>query len=113
MNNHLSMSAEFERQKNIRASVMTAAIVGALVFIFLWVKMSIPQEEVAPIAEYIEVALPDLPAEDVNLGNNDVGTGNVQPIVTGTPSSAPIGNVSGAVKNSSHEQETKDNGLII
>lgn len=108
MNNHLSMSAEFERQKNMQASVITAAIAGALLLICIWVKLTVPHEEAPPADEYIEVALPDLPAEDVNLGNNDVGSGNVQPIVTGTPSSAPTGNVAGTVKSSSHEQETQD-----
>jgi hypothetical protein len=110
MNNQLSMSPEFERQKNIQASVLTAAITGALLFIFIWVKLTIPHEEARPVEEYIEVALPDLPVEDVNLGNNDVGSGNVQPIVTGTPSSAPVASTAASTpaRSESHEQTTKD-----
>ncbi|MGN6401444.1 MAG: hypothetical protein ACTHMD_13385 [Flavisolibacter sp.] len=102
------MSADFERQKNIQASAITAGIAALLLFIFIWVKLTIPQEEKPPVDDYMEVALPDPPLEDINLGNNDVGSGKVQPIVTGTPSSAPVTSTAGPVRGESHEQTTKD-----
>lgn len=101
------MSAEFERQKNIKASAMTAAITGALLFIFLWVKMSIPQEEVPPVEEYIEV----------NLGSGDQGFGTDQPLLPGDPAPAqqtsytppqPIQSREEAVKDVASDNETSN-----
>ena len=90
MNNAISISAEFERQKNIKALSYTAGIMGGLLIIFLFAKMTLPPKEIPQEEQYVEIALPpEPPVEDVNLGNNDVGSGKVQPIVTGTPSSAP------------------------
>jgi hypothetical protein len=90
MNNKNSNSAEFERQKNIKAFSYTAGIVGGLLIIFLFARMTLPPKEIPQEPQYVEIALPDEPpVDDVNLGNNDVGSGKVQPIVTGTPSSAP------------------------
>jgi periplasmic protein TonB len=90
MNNAIALSAEFERQKNIKAFSYTAAIMGALLIIFLFAKMTLPPKEIPQEPQYVEIAMPDEPpVNDVNLGNNDVGSGKVQPIVTGTPSSNP------------------------
>lgn len=90
MNNKNSSAAEFERQKNIKAFSYTAGIVGGLLIIFLFARMTLPPEEIPQEPQYVEIALPDEPpVDDVNLGNNDVGSGKVQPIVTGTPSSSP------------------------
>ena len=111
MNNAISIPAEFERQKNIKAFSYTTGIVGALLIFFLFAKMTLPPKEVPQEEQYVEIALPDEPPiDDVNLGNNDVGSGNVQPIVTGTPSSAPVSNeVNPAPTRSSTSQvATKD-----
>lgn len=90
MNNVISMSAEFERQKNLKALTYTFGIVGGLFLFFLFARMTVPPKEIPQEEQAVEIALPDEPpVDDVNLGNNDVGTGKVQPIVTGTPSSAP------------------------
>jgi hypothetical protein len=90
MNNKNFNSEEFERQKNIKAFSYTAGIVGGLLIIFLFARMTLPPKEIPQEPQYVEIALPDEPPlDDVNLGNNDVGSGKVQPIVTGTPSSAP------------------------
>lgn len=90
MNNKNSIAAEFERQKNIKAFSYTTGIVGGLFIIFLFARMTLPPQEIPQEPQYVEIALPDEPpVDDVNLGNNDVGSGKVQPIVTGTPSSAP------------------------
>ncbi len=99
------MSPEFERQKNIQASVLTAAITGALLFIFIWVKLTIPQEEVPPVEEYIEV----------NLGSGDQGFGTDQPQLPGDPAPAqqvsytppqPVQSREEAVKDVASDNET-------
>jgi hypothetical protein len=110
MNNAVSISAEFERQKNIKAFTYTTGIVGGLLIIFLFAKMTLPPQEIPQEPQYVEIALPDEPpVEDLNLGNNDVGSGKVQPIVTGTPSSAPASQeVSPAPKSTSSQVATKD-----
>jgi hypothetical protein len=110
MNNAISISAEFERQKNIKAFSYTTVIVGGLLIIFLFAKMTLPPKEIPQEEQYVEIALPDEPPLDINLGNNNVGSGNVQPIVTGTPSSAPTSNeVSPApAKNITSQVATKD-----
>jgi hypothetical protein len=108
MNNQLSMSSsEFERQKNIQASALTAAITGALLFIFIWVKLTIPQEEVPPVEEYIEV----------NLGSGDQGFGTDQPLLPGDPAPAqqvsytppqPVQSREEAVRDVASENETSN-----
>lgn len=99
------MSPEFERQKNIQASALTAAITGALLFIFIWVKLTIPHEEVRPVEEYIEV----------NLGSGDQGFGTDQPQLPGDPAPAqqvsytppqPVHSREEAVKDVASENET-------
>jgi len=109
MNNAISISAEFERQKNIKALTYTAGIVGGLLILFLFAKMTLPPEEIPQEPQYVEIALPDEPPlDDVNLGNNDVGSGKVQPIVTGTPSSAPVSQDISPSKGVSSQVATKD-----
>jgi periplasmic protein TonB len=109
MNNAISISPEFERQKNIKAFSYTTGIVGGLLIIFLFAKMTLPPKELPQEPQYVEIALPDEPPiEDVNLGNNDVGSGKVQPIVTGTPSSAPVSQDVSQSKGINSQVATKD-----
>src|SRR5215203_3222634 len=98
MNNHLSMSAEFEKQKNIQASALTAAIAGALLFIFIWVKLSIPQEPIPPIDEFVEV----------NLGTGDQGFGTDQPKLPGDPAPARQTSYTPPQPVQSREEAVKD-----
>lgn len=72
------MSAEFERQKNLQATIYTAVITGALLLLFILMKMTIPQPEMAPVEEFVEV----------NLGSGDEGSGNDQPLLPGDPAPA-------------------------
>ncbi len=81
------MSADFERQKNIQASAITFGFAGMLLILFFIVKWHLPTKDLAPAEDYIEIMFNE---EDINLGNNDVGSGNIQPIVTGTPSEAAV-----------------------
>ncbi len=103
------MSAEFERQKNARALLLTTLISAAILLIVWMVKWSIPVKEVPVEAEIVEILLPDEPPlDDVNLGNNDVGSGNVQPIVTGSPSSEPVAQEIASSRGATVQQATKD-----
>lgn len=110
MNSFLSISAEFERQKNLKALTYTFGIVGGLFLLFLFAKMTLPPKELPQQEQYVEIALPDEPpVNDVNLGNNTVGSGKVQPVVTGTPSSAASSqNVSPSPKSANSQLATKD-----
>ncbi|HEX8315941.1 MAG TPA: hypothetical protein VF609_13160 [Flavisolibacter sp.] len=111
MNNYATMTANFDRQKNAQAALYTGIIAGALLLIIWFVKFYQPVVPPAPVEEYVEIALPDMPpppVEDVNLGNNDVGSGNVQPIVTGTPSSAPVSQDVAPSRGETSQQATKD-----
>jgi len=102
------MSAEFERQKNLQASGITLGIAGALLMIFIFVRWSLPVHEPFQPEQFVEIALPDLPEEDVNLGNNPVGSGKVQPIVTGTPSSQPVAQQIAPSRGANVQQSTRD-----
>jgi hypothetical protein len=75
MNNAITMSAEFERQKNTKASAITLGVAGALILLFILVKWPLPTAEPVPVQEFIEV----------NLGNSDVGSGDDQPMLPGMP----------------------------
>jgi len=109
MNSAISFSSEFERQKNIKAFTYTSGIVGGLLILFLFAKMTLPPKEIPQEPAYVEIALPDEPPiEDLNLGNNDVGSGKVQPIVTGTPSSAPVSQDVSQSKGINSQLATKD-----
>ena len=121
MNNLISMSAEFERQKNTRALVMTGLISASLLLLIWIIKWSIPVHVEPVMPEVVEIILPDEPPlDDVNLGNNDVGSGNVQPIVTGTPSSEPVAQEIASSRGANVQQATRevetddnDNGPVI
>ena len=78
MNNTLSMSAEFERQKNIKATAITLGIAGSLLLLFILVKWPLPTVEPPPTQEFLEV----------NLGSGDLGSGNDQPLLPGEPAPA-------------------------
>ena len=93
MNNQLSMSADFERQKNLQASGITAIIVVALMLIAIWVKLSLPQETEPAVDEYMEV----------NLGSGDEGFGTDQPMLPGDP--APAQQVSYTPPQAAHSTE--------
>ena len=78
MNNTILMSAEFERQKNTKATAYTAGITGALLLLFILVKWELPSQAQPPAQEFIEV----------NLGSGDLGSGNDQPLLPGEPAPA-------------------------
>ena len=65
----------FEQQKNIKAGGYTAAIAGALLFLLLLIGWKIPRIEEPQLDQGIEV----------NLGNSDFGSGNIEPTSPGEP----------------------------
>ena len=72
------MSAEFERQKNVKASAITFGIAGSLLLLFIMVKWPLPSISQPPAQEFIEV----------NLGSGDLGSGTDQPLLPGEPAPA-------------------------
>lgn len=78
MNNAISISAEFERQKNIKAGVITLGIGVALLLLFILLKWTLPVVPPPPVEEFIEV----------NLGSGDLGSGKDQPLLPGEPAPA-------------------------
>src|SRR5215212_8178444 len=75
MNNAISISADFERQKNIKAAVITLGIGGALLLLLILLKWTLPVVPPPPVEEFIEV----------NLGSGDLGSGKDQPLLPGEP----------------------------
>lgn len=78
MSNTLSISPEFEKQKNIKASAITLGVAGALLLLMILVKWPLPSVPPAPVEEFMEV----------NLGSGDLGSGKDQPLLPGTPAPA-------------------------
>ncbi len=73
------MSAQFERQKNVKASAITFVVGAALMLLFFFINFSLPQQEVYPPIEDLM---------EVNLGSSDFGSGNDQPMLPGEPAPA-------------------------
>lgn len=80
------MTINFERDKNIKASLITTAVCGVLFLLFFFLQWSLPQVPQPDFGEGIEV----------NLGNSETGLGDVAPQSLGEPSatqeeqSAPV-----------------------
>jgi hypothetical protein len=78
MTNVISLQAEFERQKNLKASLMTLGIAGLLVLMAILIKWPLPSLPQPQTEEFIEV----------NLGSGDEGFGSDQPKLPGQPAQA-------------------------
>ncbi|MFL9484788.1 hypothetical protein ACI6Q2_18535 [Chitinophagaceae bacterium LWZ2-11] len=76
MNNYPHMEATFEKNKNLKALLITLFICGLLFLLFFAMKWTLPQEPPPVVDEGIEV----------NLGNSETGLGDVAPQVPGDPS---------------------------
>ncbi|MCO5241043.1 MAG: hypothetical protein M9904_13415 [Chitinophagaceae bacterium] len=72
------MSSDFEKAKNVKAGTITGVISGALLLFFFLVSWSIPVVVPPPVEDGLEV----------NLGNSDDGSGDVQPLIPGAPALA-------------------------
>lgn len=69
------MEQHFERQKNMQASGITAIVCLIVFLLFFFIRWTLPIVVPPPIDEGIEV----------NLGNSDFGSGDIQPMVPGDP----------------------------
>ena len=110
MNNTISMSAEFEKRKNLRASVLTAVVGGLVLLVVILIKLSTPVVASPPVDDFVEIELPDLP----NLGTSEVGSGNDQPQLPGdagsqeTAYNQPEQSAEEAVKDVTNDDEKSD-----
>ncbi|MFT3948063.1 MAG: hypothetical protein QM763_13920 [Agriterribacter sp.] len=71
-------SSDFETAKNVKAGTITGVISGLLLLFFFLVSWSVPVPPPPPAEEGMEV----------NLGNSDDGSGDVQPLIPGPPAAA-------------------------
>ena len=72
------MTAEFERQKNIKAAAITFGVAGALLLLFILLRWPLPTLPEPITQEFIEV----------DLGNGDPGSGTDHPLLPGEPAPA-------------------------
>ncbi|HEU4469899.1 MAG TPA: hypothetical protein VFR58_02345 [Flavisolibacter sp.] len=112
MNNTISMSLEFERQKNARALAWTGGVATAVLLMIFFIKWAIPVKEEQPTEEYIEI----------NLGSGDTGSGDDQPELPGDPAPAqqvaytppqPVTSSQEDVKDLTDENETSNDAPQI
>lgn len=75
MGNYAIMTIDFEKEKNIKASVITGAICALLFLLFFFLQWSLPQIPAPDYGEGIEV----------NLGNSETGLGDIAPQIPGEP----------------------------
>lgn len=104
------MSQEFETSKNVKAGTITGVISGLLLIFFFLVSWSVPVVPPPVIEEGMEV----------NLGNSDDGSGDVQPLRPGPPAaaekevntppkaSAPVESVKAVETEENDEEEPDD-----
>jgi hypothetical protein len=78
MNNTTFMSATFETEKNRKAFIYTAIICGTILLIAFLVSWKLPNHPPQLAQDLIEI----------NLGNDDEGMGEVQPLIKGEKSPA-------------------------
>ncbi|HJV19248.1 MAG TPA: hypothetical protein VJ552_05155 [Sediminibacterium sp.] len=80
------MDLSFEKEKNLKAMLLTAAITVVLFSIFFYVRYTKPLAPPPPVGEGIEV----------NLGNSETGSGDIAPEAPGSfaeqadPASRPV-----------------------
>jgi hypothetical protein len=100
MSNILSMSAEFERQKKIKALSITGGIAGALLLIFIFVRWNLPTATVEEptLEQYFEV----------NLGTGDEGLGDDQPLLPGDPAPSQQTAYVPPAPSTSNEESVRD-----
>lgn len=104
------MSEDFEKKKNLRASVWTAAVGGLVLLVVILIKLSTPVVAAPQVDDFVEIELPDLP----NLGTSDIGSGNDQPQLPGeagvqeTAQNDPVKSVEDAVKDVTNDDEKSE-----
>ena len=99
MTNFQSMSATFEREKNIRASLYTLGICVLLFLLFFFLQWTLPVIPPPELGEGIEV----------NLGNSETGSGAIAPQIPGDPSLAEDKKISPPESNTPASSQPKIN----
>ncbi|MEO6254762.1 MAG: hypothetical protein ABIO79_15730 [Ferruginibacter sp.] len=103
MNNTVNMSATFETEKNRKAFAYTGIICGAILLIALLVSWKLPQHPPQILQDLIEI----------NLGNDEEGMGEVQPLIKGEKSpsteSVPEQQTAAPKTTTAEEVKTDDN----
>lgn len=99
MTNYQSMSASFEREKNIRASLYTLGICVLLFLLFFFLQWTLPVIPPPELGEGIEV----------NLGNSETGLGAIAPQIPGDPSLAEDKKISPPESNTPASLQPKIN----
>lgn len=72
------MSADFEKEKNVKASAITLGVASVLLLLFILIKWPLPTVSQPLVEEFMEV----------NLGSSDEGFGDDQPLLPGEPAPA-------------------------
>ncbi|NCT93700.1 MAG: hypothetical protein GXC72_04705 [Chitinophagaceae bacterium] len=110
MQNYATMTANFEREKNLKASAITLAVCAVLFLFFYMLQWTLPQIPEPDFGEGIEV----------NLGNSETGLGDIAPQIPGEPSataeqnSAPVKSVEQTAQPniSGDENETEEAAVV-
>ena len=92
------MSSAFEREKNTRALLYTAAISAMILVMVYFINWAIPVKTVPVVEEFVEI----------NLGNSDFGSGNDQPELPGDPAPAEQTSYTPPQPVHSSEESVKD-----
>lgn len=78
MSYSIIMQTSFEREKNLKATYITAGIIALLLLITFLYSWKLPSPPPLVFEEGMEV----------NLGNSDFGSGDIQPLLPGPPASS-------------------------
>lgn len=101
----------FERKKNLKAGGYTILVLSFIVFLLIFISWSTPVREVVLLDEGIEV----------NLGNSDMGFGDIPPMVPGDPApeagepmaSTPVSNPPEPQEVSSEEENDVPDAVSV
>lgn len=105
MSNAIYMTDLFERQKRVKASLITLGVIISLFLLAILLKWSLPTVPVPVEETYIEI----------NIGNDDAGFGSDQPLLPGDPAPAqqvaytPPQAVQQATADDARDVETDEN----
>jgi len=99
MTNASAIQANFERNKNLKATGITILICAILFIVFYWIHWQEPQTP-PPIADT---------GIEVNLGNSETGSGDVAPQLPGDPSKDAAANDNTAPSSQPNTQNQQIN----
>ncbi|MFY7965425.1 MAG: hypothetical protein ACOVO1_11040 [Chitinophagaceae bacterium] len=96
----INIDKNFEREKNIKALILTLLICAIIFFLFFLVTWSLPTIPPTLVNEGIEV----------NLGNSETGLGNVEPQAPGEPAQEQNSNPAPATQQNTTNDNVDDKG---